>query len=169
MKEELYNNRIATDYMKMNPYKNVMTRISNGLNYTYDNEECLRVFMEGQWIKTNSIIDEDEKWKLPDIKSEEDILESRIQGEADIIFGGKIGSITTELKDIVTHNIVLRIGELKEKHEVGEFNNSEFADDFQVNMIFTNPNSIDAVIGWLEVAKEELNNKINNKEKESNE
>ena len=47
-----------------------------------------------------------------------DELVSGIQGEANIIFGGKIGSVLTKLKT-EEPNIILRVGELKEEETIG--------------------------------------------------
>lgn len=92
------------------------------------------------------------------------ILESRIDGEADIIFGGKIGACTNSL-NIEEPNRVLRIGELNENLGVGTWNNSinesNFKEGFQVNLVFTNSDSIDVVIDWLKETKKELNDKLN--------
>ena len=92
-----------------------------------------------------------------------EILESRIDGEADVIFGGKIGACTNSLK-IEQPNRVLRIGELNENLGIGTWNNnineSSFKEGFQVNLVFTNPDSIDVVIDWLKETKKELNDKL---------
>lgn len=92
-----------------------------------------------------------------------EILESRIEGEADIIFGGKIGSKFASIQDVNEPHIVLRLGEVQEKSEVGVPTKFNFINDCQVNMIFTNPKSIDVVIGYLEKAKKELNEESEDK------
>ena len=93
-----------------------------------------------------------------------DKLVSEIQGNANIIFGGKIGSVLTKLKT-EEPNIVLRVGELKEEETIGLVDkNREYKDGYQVHMIFNKVESIDAVMKWLELAKEKLQNQLDGKE-----
>ena len=92
-----------------------------------------------------------------------DKLESGIQGQANIIFGGKIGSTLTKL-NTDEFNVVLRVGELKEVQTIGlAEKDREYEDGYQVHMIFNKVESIDAVMKWLELAKEKLQNQIEGK------
>ena len=93
-----------------------------------------------------------------------DKLESGIEGYANIIFGGKIGSRLAKL-NTDEPNIVLQVGELKEMQTIGSAEKDrEYKDDFQVHMIFNKVESIDAVMKWLELAKEKLQNQLDGKE-----
>ena len=91
-------------------------------------------------------------------------LESGIEGYANIIFGGKIGSTLAKL-NIDEPNVILQVGELKEYQTIGVTEkNREYKDGYRVNMIFNKIESIDAVMKWLELAKEKLQNQLDGKE-----
>ena len=91
-------------------------------------------------------------------------LESQIKGQAEIIFGGKIGACISKV-NIDKPNVAVRIGELKEVLEIGVFTKkSDYKDGFQVNMVFDSVRSIEVVQEWLEHAKEKLNNQLEGKE-----
>ena len=91
-------------------------------------------------------------------------LESGIEGYANIIHGGKIGSTLAKL-NIDEPNVILQVGELKEEETIGLVDkNREYKDGYRVNMIFNKIESIDAVMKWLELAKEKLQNQLDGKE-----
>lgn len=91
-------------------------------------------------------------------------LESGIVGNANIIYGGKIGGTISRIKSDEP-NVVVRIAELQDKQVIGEVEeNRIYKTDFQVNMVFDKIESIDAVMNWLERAKEKLNNQLEGKE-----
>lgn len=91
-------------------------------------------------------------------------IKSGINGEAEIIFGGKIGACISKI-NIDKPNVVVRIGELKEVLQIGVFTKkSEYKEGFQVNMVFDKIESIEIVQEWLENAKKRLNNQLEGKE-----
>lgn len=62
-------------------------------------------------------------------------------------------------------NVVVRIAELQDKQVIGEVEeNRIYKTDYQVNMVFDKIESIDAVMNWLERAKEKLNNQLEGRE-----
>ena len=87
-------------------------------------------------------------------------LKSEIQGNANIIYGGKIGGAISRLERDEP-NVIIRIGELQEINIIGQIEKDrKYKDGYQVNMVFNNLESIDAVMNWLEVARENLRNQL---------
>ena len=87
-------------------------------------------------------------------------IKSGIRGEAEIIFGGKIGCCTTSVK-VNKPNVAIRIGELKESLPIGQITKEEdYKEGFQVNLVFDNIKSIETVQEWLEHAKMRLREQL---------
>jgi Zn finger protein HypA/HybF involved in hydrogenase expression len=63
-------NKSSIEYMKENPYKNVLTRKRDGLNYTYDYDETPRVAVNNKWEKTEENFNKGDKWSFPFIERE---------------------------------------------------------------------------------------------------
>lgn len=60
--------KTAIEYMKANPYKNVLVRILNGRKYTYDQDGTPRINgINGMWVTTGEDFKDNEKWRLPRI------------------------------------------------------------------------------------------------------
>jgi len=90
-------------------------------------------------------------------------LNSEIRGQANIVFGGKVGSSLSKLT-IEEPNIVIRIGELELVQTIGIVEeNRKYKNGFQVNMVFSNIESIKAVRKWLDLAEEKLQNQLEGK------
>lgn len=90
-------------------------------------------------------------------------LNSEIRGQANIVFGGKIGGAITKFKTDEP-NIILRIGELSKEKSIGDTTeDNDYEKDFQVNMIFNNIESIKIVKKWLDMAEEKLQNQLEGK------
>ena len=91
-------------------------------------------------------------------------IKSGIRGNAEIIFGGKIGGCTTSVK-IDKPNVAIRIGELKAVLPIGvptkKFN---YEKDFQVNLVFDKIESIETFQKWLDNAKVKLQNQLEGKD-----
>ena len=63
--DKTYDTETAINYMKANPYYNVMTRIKDGHKYTFDKDGTIRV-NDGMWLYPSDIcIMMDERWEIP--------------------------------------------------------------------------------------------------------
>jgi len=64
-----YNTKTAIEYMRANPYYNVMTRFRDKHNYTFDYDGTMRVYKDNEWIYCDGTnIGVGERWKLPIIE-----------------------------------------------------------------------------------------------------
>lgn len=86
----------------------------------------------------------------------EEKLESGIFGNADVIFGGKIGATIGELKEEDFY-VVLCLYELSKKYELGVIpTNEDFDREPEATLMFKDVKSIEIVQEWLEEAKQTL-------------
>ena len=89
-------------------------------------------------------------------------VESGVFGEAEVIFGGKVGASLGKADDVNVPHIVVMFEELNKNMEIGIDTSKEDCHKTpQVFMLFDNIESIEVVQKILELGKQELINKLN--------
>jgi hypothetical protein len=63
-KGRVLNTKEAIEYMRADPYRNILMKIKNSNIYAYDQDGEPRV-NRGMWVSIDKPFKEDEEWRIP--------------------------------------------------------------------------------------------------------